>query len=229
MLHTLLPRGAAGVLDAARAGRCRSRTGYLTPARMFLLSILAVGLVYCGVWVVFGHGQTFRLGGPLALSAGVPLLVSIVGYVRRPVGVLPASPVGSTFPMAWPGYQAGEVDRVFAELGSMSLDDIEGVRFRKAAPGYDMEAVDRARSGRAVRTHVARVRWRARPRPVVAFLARHRAVELAAVGTPQVGRGAFKGGGCTGTGAGQPRPAGPTGFPGRARWDDPSHQMSSPG
>ena len=112
--------------------------------RMFLPSILAVGLVYCGGWVLFGHDQTFRLGGALALSAGIPLLMTIVGYVSRPVGVLPASPVGSTFPTAWPGYQAGEVDRVFAELGSMSRDDIEGVRFGKAAPGYEMDAVDRA-------------------------------------------------------------------------------------
>lgn len=112
--------------------------------RMFLPSLLTSGLVYGGAWVLFGSHQTFRLGGALALLAGIPLLLAIVGYVMRPVGELTRSPVGSRFPTARRGYKAAEVDRVFAELPSMSRDDIKGVRFHTAAAGYDVDAVDRA-------------------------------------------------------------------------------------
>jgi len=112
--------------------------------RMFLPSLLTGGLVYGGAWVLFGSHQTFRLGGALALLVGLPLLLAIVGYVMRPVGALTRSPVGSGFPTARRGYKVAEVDRVFAELPSMSRDDIDGVRFHTAAGGYDREAVDRA-------------------------------------------------------------------------------------
>jgi hypothetical protein len=54
--------------------------------RMFLPSLVFSGLVYGGAWVLFDSGQTFRLGGALALLTGTPLLLTIVGYVMRPVG-----------------------------------------------------------------------------------------------------------------------------------------------
>ena len=64
---------------------------------MFLPTLISAGLVYGGVWVLFGPGETFRLGGALALLGGVPLGSLVVGYVRRPVGVPPcdASATGS--------------------------------------------------------------------------------------------------------------------------------------
>jgi DivIVA domain-containing protein len=112
--------------------------------RMFLPTLLAVGLVYSGPWVLFGSGETFRLGGALALVAGIPLLLSIVGYVARPVGELTPGPVGSRFPTVRRGYDAAEVDRAFAELSTMSRDDLKRLRFRTTRPGYDMDAVDGA-------------------------------------------------------------------------------------
>lgn len=112
--------------------------------RMFLPTLLTLGLVYAGPPVVFGSGETFRLGGALALLAGVPLLLSIVGYVLRPVGELKPTPVGSRFPTVRRGYDSAEVDRAFDELGPMSSEDVRRLRFRTARPGYDMDAVDAA-------------------------------------------------------------------------------------
>lgn len=117
---------------------------WMPRGRLFLPSLLAVGLVYSGPGVLFGSGENFRLGGALALVAGIPLLVSIVGYVLRPVGQLTPAPVGSRFPTVRRGYDAASVDRALDELSTMSRDDVTRLRFRTTRPGYDMDAVDAA-------------------------------------------------------------------------------------
>jgi DivIVA domain-containing protein len=72
------------------------------------------------------------------------MLLIIVGYVMRPVGELTPTPVGTRFPTARPGYNATQVDEAFERLHSLSRDDIERLRFRKVAAGYEMDAVDAA-------------------------------------------------------------------------------------
>jgi hypothetical protein len=62
----------------------------------------------------------------------------------RPVGELTPTPVGTRFPTARPGYKASQVDEAFERLHSLSRDDIERLRFRKVAAGYEMNAVDAA-------------------------------------------------------------------------------------
>jgi DivIVA domain-containing protein len=112
--------------------------------RMFVPTLISLGLVWAGGWVLFGPDQTFRPGGALALLAGVPLVATIVGYVIRPVGPAPVPNVGERFPSARLGYRAEEVDRVFERLHLMTKRDINGVRFSTVRLGYDMAAVDRA-------------------------------------------------------------------------------------
>ena len=112
--------------------------------RMYLPALLTIGLIYAGPWVLFGSGETFRLGGALAVLAGIPLLLTIVGYVVRPVGELEPTPIGGRFPTVRRGYDAAAVDRAFADLATMSRDDIQRLRFRTTRPGYDMDAVDAA-------------------------------------------------------------------------------------
>jgi DivIVA domain-containing protein len=101
-------------------------------------------LVYIGPSVLFGKAETFRLGGALALLAGIPLLLIIVGYVLRPVGELRPTPIGHRFATVRRGYDAAEVDLAFDELATMSRDDVERLCFHTARPGYDMDAVDSA-------------------------------------------------------------------------------------
>lgn len=108
---------------------------------MFLPTLAGVALTYGGTWVLFGAGQTFRLGGALALAGGLLLDALIIGYVRRPKW--PPS-VGERFKTARPGYRADEVDSFFADIGGRSLQDVEGAKFRMASAGYDMDAVDDA-------------------------------------------------------------------------------------
>jgi DivIVA domain-containing protein len=112
--------------------------------RMFLPAFVAAGLVYGGLWVLFGPGQTFRLGGALALLGAALLALVIVGHVQRPVETGPIRSVGSRFPLARPGYRVDDVNALFDRLPGMSRGDIEAVRFRSARVGYDESAVDRA-------------------------------------------------------------------------------------
>jgi hypothetical protein len=55
------------------------RTGLL-----FEPCLLAAGLMYGGVCVLFGSHQTFRLGGALALLGGIVLTTVIILYICRP-------------------------------------------------------------------------------------------------------------------------------------------------
>jgi hypothetical protein len=65
-------------------------------------------------------GQTFRLGGALALLAAAPLVLVIVGYVLRPVEAGPIRSVGSRFPLARPGYRVDDVNALFDRLPGMT-------------------------------------------------------------------------------------------------------------
>lgn len=51
---------------------------------LFEPCLSAAGLLYGGVWVLFGSRQTFRLGGALAWLGGIALTTVIILYVRRP-------------------------------------------------------------------------------------------------------------------------------------------------
>ena len=120
--------------------------------RLFLPSFITLALLWAGPWVLFGSGETFRLGGVLALLGGIPMLLIIVGYVMRPVGELTPTPVGTRFPTARPGYNARQVDEAFERLDTLSRDDIERLRFRLR----DERGRCRAERGRTVEVHVGR-------------------------------------------------------------------------
>jgi DivIVA domain-containing protein len=112
--------------------------------RMFLPTFIALGLVWAGGWVLFGPDEAFRLGGALALMAGLPLTATVVGYLMRPVGPAQVPSVGARFPSGRPGYRAEEVDEVFERLHVMTKSEINGIQFSTVRLGYDMDAVDRA-------------------------------------------------------------------------------------
>ena len=55
--------------------------------RLFIPAYLSPLLIFGGLRVLTHRGETFRLGGVLAVTGGLCLLALIVAYVRRPVRV----------------------------------------------------------------------------------------------------------------------------------------------
>jgi DivIVA domain-containing protein len=128
-----------------------------------LVSILCLGLIYGGGWVLFGRHQTFRVGGALALVGGLALLAVIIQYLRRPVLPSPspegvnASPADAVLPpfprSAW-GYTRAEVDAFFSDIWAKPRQQIEAVSFSVRFRGYCRQEVDRALDGWSVRQSV---------------------------------------------------------------------------
>ena len=110
--------------------------------RIFPLDLVTLVLVVGGAGALFSPGQGYRLGGAMALSGGVLLLLIIAGYVKRPVGGLIS--VGAKFPTAWRGYKRADVEQAFATLDTLSPDQIRELQFAIVRSGYDIDAVDRA-------------------------------------------------------------------------------------
>lgn len=111
---------------------------------MFLPSLLTFGLLAGGAGVLARDGETFRLGGALAVLGGIVLACVIGGYVMRPVGEQPLPSLGGAFPTERGGYRADEVDAAFAALDSMTKADIKALQFHTARLGYSKAAVDAA-------------------------------------------------------------------------------------
>ena len=122
------------------------------------LALLDAGLLYGGGAVLFGRNQHFRLGGALALLAGLALLMLIVRYLRRPaagsaraaklgIGTAAGGQVGidePPFPTNARGYDKLAVDIFFGRIAGCSPVEIEQARFPTRFGGYDEDAVDAA-------------------------------------------------------------------------------------
>ncbi len=143
---------------AVRGPRSRLSWGDWEPhGWLGTMSILCVGLIYCGGAVLFGAHQSFRWGGALALLGGLVLLAVIIGYVRRPAAN-PSVPEPSTSDATLPpfhrtlrGYDRHQVDQFFAGIWSKPSDQIEQARFVTRFHGYQVEEVDQALDGWLVR------------------------------------------------------------------------------
>jgi DivIVA domain-containing protein len=106
-------------------------TGFL-----FLPSLIGSALVYGGVSTLVRPHQNFRLGGLLALIAGLPVVTLTVLFVLRP-----SDPGDGRFELSSVGYNGAEVDAFFQASPPSTPAEIRAVRFSTARPGYDMEEV----------------------------------------------------------------------------------------
>lgn len=140
--HQLVRAWASGWIRRPREPLTFS--DWFVHGRLFLPSFAAAMLMVGGSAVLSGTTETFRLGGALALAAGLLMTLTIGGYVLRPVEPMPTAPVGNRFPAARPGYDSTEVEEVYARLSTMTSDEINAIRFRRARVGYDITAVDNA-------------------------------------------------------------------------------------
>jgi DivIVA domain-containing protein len=117
--------------------------------------LACAALLYGGGWVLFAPRQTFRLGGGLALAAGLALLAGIISYVRRPALSAPAeAPRGTAADARLPpfrrsprGYDPRQVDEFFTQICSKQVAEIEAIRFKTRLRGYRPQDVDRALDG----------------------------------------------------------------------------------
>lgn len=112
---------------------------------LFLPAFIEVGLVYGGVFVLVGPGQTFRLGGLTALLGGVPVVALIVLYMRRPATRRQKpdqGPDAGSIPVRSRGYSIPEVDEFLQNIADLERDDIDRATFSTARPGYDESVVD---------------------------------------------------------------------------------------
>jgi DivIVA domain-containing protein len=119
---------------------------------MFLPVLLGGGLVWGGGTVLVTTHQQFRLGGALALSGGLALVVLCVLFVRRPT-----HDNAGRFELRSRGYDPAEVDAFLDDICHKNPADIRMATFHTARPGYHPAAVDDALDGYAIGRPVATV------------------------------------------------------------------------
>jgi DivIVA domain-containing protein len=130
---------------------------------LWLPLLMALGLFCGGAWALFESGIQARIGGALSVAGATALVWLVVRYVRRPVRevepptpdevlVTPEDARLPPFPRKFGGYDREQVEAFFNGIWSKSASEIAAARFStRTRRGYDLQAVDRALDGWALR------------------------------------------------------------------------------
>ena len=123
-----------------RRPRARLNAGDWLPHSgfLFLPSVVGLALVCGGVVTLASPHQSFRLGGVIAIIAGLPVVTLLVLF-----GLRPTDSGTGRFNLRAVGYDPTEVDSILETRVPRTSQEVRSARFSTTRPGYDMHEVDR--------------------------------------------------------------------------------------